>query len=54
MKPDRAHSRTCEEADCLVCASWRAEKRQQAVPFLMDRVESAWADQTTLTKWEEA
>jgi hypothetical protein len=48
MKPDEAHSRTCDRENCPVCASWRREKRQQAKPYLQSRGQQPTDDQTTL------
>jgi hypothetical protein len=49
MKPDTAHSRVCDKAQCLVCASWRAEKREAARRRLLGRYLETHSAQTDLT-----
>jgi len=52
MKPDEAHSRTCDRETCIVCASWRREKRQEAAPFLIARARRGVGDQARLEDYE--
>jgi hypothetical protein len=52
MKPDEAHSRTCDRETCIVCASWRREKREKAAPFLIARARRGVGDQTSLEDYE--
>lgn len=52
MKPDEAHSRTCDRETCIVCASWRREKRQEAALFLIAQVHLVVGDQTSLDDYE--
>jgi len=52
MKPEEAHSRTCDRETCIVCESWRQEKREQAAPFLIARRQLTADRQTSLEDYE--
>lgn len=52
MKPDEAHSRTCDRETCIVCAEWRREQRQKAMPFRIARARRSVGDQATPEEYE--
>jgi hypothetical protein len=40
------HAHTCEQDPCSVCLSWRAMKREQAQPYLLERAIGGWENET--------
>lgn len=40
------HVHTCEREQCAICQTWRAEKRQQAQPYLLERAVGGWENET--------
>jgi len=39
------HAHTCEREQCGICQTWRAEKREQAQPYLLERAISGWENE---------
>lgn len=38
MKPETRHVNQCTDPECIVCLSWREDKRDEARPHLIERL----------------